>query len=92
MGRGAGSIIFFFKASVVQWKDTRPWRPEYGPEGKHFVSGLFFYLGGCSEAAMDGGRGAQRPVLGGNELKKTGARSARARTRGQNPLVNHIFI
>jgi hypothetical protein len=34
---------------------------------------------------MDGGGGA--PVWGGNELKKTGARSARARTRGQNPLV-----
>jgi hypothetical protein len=30
---------------------------------------------------MDGG-GAQRPVWGGKELKKTGAR-----TRGQNPLV-----
>jgi hypothetical protein len=35
---------------------------------------------------MDGG-GAQRPVSGGYELKKTGARSARARTRGHNPLV-----
>ena len=34
-----------------------------------------------------GGGGAQRPFLCGNELKKTGARSARARTRGQNPLV-----
>jgi len=33
------------------------------------------------------GGGAQRLVWGGNELKKTGARSARARTRGQNPLV-----
>ncbi len=31
--------------------------------------------------------GAQRPVGRGNESKKTGARSARARTRGQNPLV-----
>ncbi len=39
-----------------------------------------------SEAALGGG-GAQRPVLRGNELKMTGARSARARTRGQNPLV-----
>jgi len=38
---------------------------------------------------MDGGGGAQRPVWGGNELKKTGARSARARTRGQNPLVTN---
>jgi hypothetical protein len=36
---------------------------------------------------MGGGRGAQRPVWGGSEFKKTGARSARARTRGQNPLV-----
>jgi hypothetical protein len=31
--------------------------------------------------------GAQRPVWRGNAPKKTGARSARARTRGQNPLV-----
>jgi hypothetical protein len=31
--------------------------------------------------------GAQRPVLRVNEPKKTDARSARARTRGQNPLV-----
>jgi hypothetical protein len=75
--------------SLAQWKYIRPWRPEYGPEGKHFVSGLYFYFGGCSEAAMDGGRGAQRPVWGGNELKKMGARSARARTRGQNPLVQY---
>jgi hypothetical protein len=33
------------------------------------------------------GGGAQRPVRRGNAPKKTGARSARARTRGQNPLV-----
>jgi hypothetical protein len=42
-----------------------------------------------SEAALGRGVGAQRPVLRGNELKKTGARSARARTRGQNPLVGY---
>jgi hypothetical protein len=36
------------------------------------------------------GGGAQRPVGRGNEPKKTGARSARARTRGQNPLVKQI--
>jgi hypothetical protein len=41
---------------------------------------------------MDGGGGAQRPVGRGKEPKTTGARSARARTRGQNPLVYHIFI
>ena len=34
------------------------------------------------------GRGARSaPVWRGNAPKKTGARSARARTRGQNPLV-----
>jgi hypothetical protein len=36
-----------------------------------------------------GGGGAQRPVWCGNELIKTGARSARARTRGQNTLVKN---
>jgi len=36
------------------------------------------------------GGGAQRPVRRGNATKKTGARSARARTRGQNPLVLYI--
>jgi hypothetical protein len=51
------------------------------PEGKHFVSGLFFYFGGCSEDAIGGG-GAQRPVWLVNEPKKTGARSAWARTLG----------
>jgi hypothetical protein len=39
-----------------------------------------------SEAATGGG-GAQRPVRSGLKPKMTGARSARARTRGQNPLV-----
>ena len=51
-----------------------------------FCFWTIFYFGGCSDAAMGRG-GEQRPVWGGNELKKTGARSARARTRGQNPLV-----
>jgi hypothetical protein len=48
----------------------------------------YFILGfwGSSEAAM-GGEGAQRPVGRGKEPKKTGARSALARTRGRNPLV-----
>ncbi len=48
----------------------------------------FFYFGGSGEAAMGEG-GAQRPVGRSNEPKKTGARSARARTRGQNPLVRN---
>jgi hypothetical protein len=36
---------------------------------------------------MGGGGGAQRPVWHVYKPKKTGAHSARARTRGQNPLV-----
>ncbi len=43
------------------------------------------------QQSCDGG-GAQRPIWRVNEPKKTGARSARAHTRGQNPLVYHIFI
>ena len=32
--------------SLAQWKGISPWRPEFGPEGKHFVSGnsLFLFL------------------------------------------------
>ncbi len=45
-----------------------------------------------SEVATRGKGARSAPFGGGNELKKTGARSARARTRGQNPLVYHIFI
>ncbi len=65
-----------------------PGGPSLGPEGKQFVSGnslFFFILGGAAKLRWAGG--AQRPVGRGNEPKKTGARSARARTRGQNPLV-----
>jgi hypothetical protein len=78
---------------MVQRKNICPWRPEFGPEGRHFVSGnsLFFILGGAAKLRWAGG-GAQRPVRGGDEPKKTGARSARARTRGQNPLVNDRWI
>ncbi len=36
------------------------------------------------------GRGAQRPIWHINESKKTGARSARAGKRGQNPLFVYI--
>ncbi len=59
---------------------------------KYFVDFSYIFEGRIrgSEAAMDGG-GAQRPVWVGSELKKTGARSARARTRGQNPLVLYTY-
>ncbi len=50
-----------------------------------FLEIVYFLFGGEAKLRWTGG--AQRPVGRGNELKKTGARSARARTRGQNPLV-----
>ena len=43
-----------------------------------------------SEAAMGEGGGARSAPL--CELKKAGARSARARTHGQNPLVLYILV
>ncbi len=83
MGPGAGNNIYQSLGGPVE--KYGPWRPEFGPEGRHFVSGnsLFLYFWGSSEAA----RGAQRPFWYGKKTNKTGARSARARTRGQNPLV-----
>jgi hypothetical protein len=56
---------------VAQWKDTsiRPWRPEFGSEGKHLfleIDDFYFLFLGSSEAAMGGG-GAQRPVGRGNK-------------------------
>ncbi len=57
--------------SKPRWSSGKygPWRPEFGPEGRHFVSGksLFLYFWGSSEAA----RGAQRPVWHGNKTNKT---------------------
>ncbi len=55
------------------------------------VNSKFTFLADEYEAAKLGwAGGAERPNWRGNEPKKTGARSARARTRGQNPLVLHI--
>jgi len=73
-------------------KNIRPWQPEFGPEGKHFVTGnsLFFVFGGAAKLRWAGGRAA--PIGRGNEPKKTGARSARARTRGQKPTSMIDFL
>jgi hypothetical protein len=62
-----------------------PLAAEFGPEGK------LWGINKSSVAAI--GRWARSAPFGvANEIKMTGARSARARTRGQNPLVYHIFI
>jgi hypothetical protein len=49
------------------------------PEGKHFVSGLFFYFGGCSEAAMGGG--AHSALFGLLMSPKRGVHAAHGRAR-----------
>ncbi len=84
---GAGAEYLIFMASVVHWieKSLSRGRPE-------FVSFFKIYFRGSNkkQRSCDGRGGAQRPVWLGNEPKKTGALSARARTRGQNPLVSYI--
>ncbi len=50
------------------------------PEGKHFVSGLFFYFGGCSEAAMGGG-GAHSALFDLLMSPKRRVRAAHSRAR-----------
>jgi hypothetical protein len=77
--------------SLAHWKNICPMRPEFGlKENILFLEIVYFLFGG--EAKLRRAGGAQRPVGRGNELKKTGARSARARTRGQNPLVSSIDV
>ncbi len=59
---------------------------------KAFCFWKYFWGGGAAKLRWTGARSA--PVLRINEPKKTGAHSARARTRGQNPLVHnriHVF-
>ena len=76
---GEGWGVLYFKASVVQWRDIQPWRPELRPEGSFsFWEPMYMKQRSCD------GRGARSAPFGMlNEPNKTGARSARARTRGQ---------
>ncbi len=67
-------------------EDIRPWGPEFGPEGKHFVSGnsLFFIFGGAAKLRWGG---AQRPfVMFISQKRRVRAAHGRARA-DQNPLV-----
>jgi hypothetical protein len=76
---GAGNIIFQSLGG-----------PNSGQKGSILFLEYFFFLGGGDAAKLRWREGAQRPVWRVTEPKKTGARSARARTRGQNPLVVNI--
>ncbi len=78
--------------SKPRWSSGKMYAPDGPSSGlkEAFVSGnsKFTFFGEEYEAAkLRRAGGAERPVLRCNEPKKTGARSSRARMRGQNPLV-----
>jgi hypothetical protein len=80
-GRGGGqrtSYVFHSLCGPLERK-----KPLGGPS----ATDLIYFLN-KKQRSCDGRGGAQRPVWHVNKPKKTGARSARARTRGQNPLVS----
>ena len=89
-GVRAGDLIFLSLCGPVERKKAHD---ADGPSTSS-SSILFNIFEGSNkkQRSCDGRGGAQRPVWLGNEPKKTGARSARARTRGQNPLVIKIFL
>jgi hypothetical protein len=68
--------------SLAQWKDIRPWLPEFGPEGKHFVSGnsLFLIFGGAA------------PVWRVYEPKKTGSAQRTGAHARPKPTINQITV
>ncbi len=86
--------MLYFKASVVNWKDIRPWRPSSGLKEALFCgySNLYFLANEYEAAKLRWAGGAERPVWRGNAPKKTGAGSARARMQDQNPLLIIIII
>jgi hypothetical protein len=67
-----------------------PGGPNSGQKGCILFLEYFFIFGGAAKLRWAGG--AQRPVWRVFEPKKSVARSARARTSGQNPLVREIII
>ncbi len=74
---GDGREILYIKTSLVQWKDIRPWRPEFGPERKHFVSRTFCHFWGSSEAAMGAPRLARLMSPKNGCAQRTCARAAK---------------
>ena len=87
--RGQVDLIFHSLCVPVERKSLKKALDVGGPSSTDLI---YFWGSNKKQRSCDGRGGAQRPVWRGNAPKKTGARSARARTRGQNPLVYHIFI
>jgi hypothetical protein len=63
MDGARGGVLQYIKSSVVQWKDMRPWQPEFGPEENilflEISQGFPVYVGRISDA-MGGTRGSFR--------------------------------
>ncbi len=78
-GEGWGILyILYIKASVVQWKD-RPWRPEFGLEGKHFYLEIVDFFIFVEQRSCDGG--ARSAPLGVVMSPKRRMRAAHGRAR-----------
>jgi hypothetical protein len=80
-----------YYTSKLRWSCGKiyiPGGPSSGLKGSILFLEIVHFSGmNKKQRSCDGWWGAQRPVRRGNEPKKTGARSAPARTRGQNPIV-----
>jgi hypothetical protein len=64
------------------------WKNALDVGGPSSIDFIYFWGSDKQSNTMgEGGVARSAPVWGNNKLKKTGARSARARTRGKNPLV-----
>jgi hypothetical protein len=92
MGSARGGEYYISKPRWSSGKIYAPGDPSLGlKEDILFLETVNFYIfEGAAKLRWVGG--AQRPVGRVNEPNKTGARSARARTRGQNPLVKKYML
>jgi hypothetical protein len=92
MGSARGGEYYISKPRWSSGKIYAPGDPSLGlKEDILFLEIVNFYIfEGAAKLRWVGG--AQRPVGHVNEPNKTGARSARARTRGQNPLVKKYLL
>ncbi len=86
-GHGAKMLIAIYFLCTIY---LSIWKAHYEGGPSSIVFFIYFYGSNKKQRSCDGWGGAQRPVWCGDKPKKTGAHSARAPTRGQNPLVFYI--
>ncbi len=92
-GGGEGATLFLFVSFRGDNKESKHATgvPSSGLNESILFLEIVHFFNFCGmnkkQRSCDSQGGAQRPVWRVNETKTTGVRSARARTRGQNPLV-----